>query len=92
MSRQRLPDGRVSALGLEKSKFETRFHHRSLVCIGLVCPKSYVEAQTSSHWCAEEVWKGDWLRRRHPHYLIAVQNDEIHPKAAFMLFQNETLN
>ncbi|GBN77991.1 hypothetical protein AVEN_97711-1, partial [Araneus ventricosus] len=36
--------------------FETRFHRRSAVYIGLLQVKS-IQNQTSSHWCGEEVWR-----------------------------------
>ncbi|GBN53837.1 hypothetical protein AVEN_255716-1 [Araneus ventricosus] len=37
-------------------RFETRFHEKFAVCIGLVRVES-VKSQTSSHWCGAEIWR-----------------------------------
>ncbi|GBL89088.1 hypothetical protein AVEN_255225-1 [Araneus ventricosus] len=67
--RPRWPSDKVSALGPEDSKFETRFRR----VLGLLHVKSYVGSQTSSRWRGAEVWRGCQLRRR-PRHLIVVQN------------------
>ncbi|GBO16757.1 hypothetical protein AVEN_1244-1 [Araneus ventricosus] len=53
----RWPSGKVSALGLEGCRCETRFHCRSVVFRGLLHVKSYVGGRMSSRLCGAEVWR-----------------------------------
>ncbi|GBL77011.1 hypothetical protein AVEN_12666-1 [Araneus ventricosus] len=46
------PSGKVS--GPDGSRFETRFHGRSTVYMGLLYVKSNVEGQTPRYWCGVE--------------------------------------
>ncbi|GBL75038.1 hypothetical protein AVEN_243828-1 [Araneus ventricosus] len=48
--RPRWPSGKVSALGPEGSRFETRFHCRS-AAYGACCTLNLRSGQTTSRWC-----------------------------------------
>ncbi|GBM20848.1 hypothetical protein AVEN_224099-1 [Araneus ventricosus] len=54
----RWPSGKVSALGTEGSRFETRFHRRSAVYWAYSKLTQGLGDQTSSRWCDGEAWNG----------------------------------
>ncbi|GBL82709.1 hypothetical protein AVEN_263766-1 [Araneus ventricosus] len=76
---------KVSDLGPESSRFETRFHPRSIVYVGLVHDTSNVEDQTSSPWCGAEFWIGAADCR--PRHLTMVQNYKDSPTTSFVWLQ-----
>ncbi|GBL94220.1 hypothetical protein AVEN_163535-2-1, partial [Araneus ventricosus] len=84
----RWPGGKISALGPEGYKFETRFHLRTAVQAGLVHVKS-VGAKSPSTGVVRKFGEGCqlWCPL---HHLTAVQNDEVRPKIALVLLRNGT--
>ncbi|GBM22109.1 hypothetical protein AVEN_33720-1 [Araneus ventricosus] len=48
----------ILASGPAGPMFETRFHQRFYVYVGLWHAKSDAMCQTLSRWCGAEVWKG----------------------------------
>ncbi|GBM82009.1 hypothetical protein AVEN_51854-1 [Araneus ventricosus] len=84
--RPRWPSGKVLALGPEGSKIDST---EDPSYIGIIHVKSYVGGQTSSRWCGSEVRRGVCQLKCRPRHLTQFQNYEVHPKIAFVLFQNE---
>ncbi|GBO32457.1 hypothetical protein AVEN_274027-1 [Araneus ventricosus] len=86
----RLPSGKVSALGPEGSRFETRFHRRSAV-YGACCTLHH------TYWpnVLPLLWRGILERacqlRCCPRHLSVAQNYEVRPNIAPVLLQSGTL-
>ncbi|GBN10312.1 hypothetical protein AVEN_191447-1 [Araneus ventricosus] len=86
----RWPSGKVSALGPEGSRFETRFHRRSAVYGARCTLNSYAVAKHPPLVRRGSLERGRQLRGR-PRHRAAAQNCEVRPKVALVLLQNRTL-
>ncbi|GBM48326.1 hypothetical protein AVEN_106526-1 [Araneus ventricosus] len=76
--RPRWPNGRVTALGTEGSRLETRFHRRSLVYEACCTPNRTQWPNVLPLVWRESLEKGCQFRRR-PLHLTAIQNNKIRP-------------